>query len=377
MPHICYNGGILNMTDEAYYEELSIIDVVWKQLILDGELLNYDISNTGKYRDHSTGKIYKLSTVQGMKNTYEFAYIRLNSGKMYRTGIHRLVAIMFIPIPKKYIDAGFGISSLVVDHIDNVKYHNIYTNLQWLTNQENQIKSVKDDSRYRVKSIATPKKIIKNICKDLENGMTIYDISQKYNCSEYLVYRIRYFHAHTDISRKYHFPTVLLSDDTVKIICEKISNGETVENIVNILGVKKSSVLNIKARRAWTRISENYVFPGDDFNKDEYIQLIHDICKKLQQGVQPYIVARELGLKKSFVQHIASRETHVDISKKYIFTYSKCKVPDDIIHNICKDIESKKYYIKDISKRNNVSMFFVKCIKYRKHRTDISENYIW
>lgn len=44
------------MTDEAYYEELSIIDVVWKQLILDGELLNYDISNTGKYRDHSTGK---------------------------------------------------------------------------------------------------------------------------------------------------------------------------------------------------------------------------------------------------------------------------------------------------------------------------------
>lgn len=365
------------MTDEAYYEELSIIDVVWKQLILDGELLNYDISNTGKYRDHSTGKIYKLSTVQGMKNTYEFAYIRLNSGKMYRTGIHRLVAIMFVPVPKKYIEAGLHINSLVVDHIDNIKYHNIYTNLQWLTNQENQIKKVKANSAYQVWSIATPKKIIKNICKDLENGMTIYDISQKYKCSEYLVYRVRYFQVYTDISKKYHFPTTTLSGDTVKMICEKLSKGETIESITNTLGVKKSSVINIKSRRAWTSISENYFFPGDDFNKDEYIQLIHNICKKLQQGVQPYIIASEFGLSKSFVQHIASRETYTNISKDYIFTYSKYKVPDDIIHNICKDIESKKYYIKDISKRNNVSMFFVKCIKYRKHRTDISENYIW
>ena len=96
-----------------------------------------------------------------MKNTYEFAYIRLNSGKMYRTGIHRLVAIMFVPVPKKYIEAGLHINSLVVDHIDNIKYHNIYTNLQWLTNQENQIKKVKANSAYQVWSIATPKKIIK------------------------------------------------------------------------------------------------------------------------------------------------------------------------------------------------------------------------
>ena len=66
----------------------------------------------------------------GMKNTYEYISIRLHNGRKVNTGIHRLVAIMFVPIPS-------GNKKFVVDHIDNIKYHNIYTNLQWLTESEN------------------------------------------------------------------------------------------------------------------------------------------------------------------------------------------------------------------------------------------------
>ena len=83
------------------------------------------------------------------------------------------------------------------------------------------------------------------------------------------------------------------------------------------------------------------------------------------------------GVSKKIAENIRRGETFTDISKYYVFEYDKCKVPDKIVHDICKDIASKKYLLKDIAVRNNVSYTFVKSLKARKHRNDITSLYAW
>ena len=211
------------MTDEEYYDLKSTLKEEWKQLFLDDELQNYDVSNTGKIRNHETKKEYKLSEIYGMKNHYEFITLKLNSGDTRFMGIHRLIGIMFIPIPKKYIDKGYSINDLVIDHIDNIKYHNIITNLQWLTGAENIQKSRKI-LKGKVDMYLTDFDV-KNICKSLSDGLTIYEVSKKFNVTETMVYDIRFGRRYKEISSNYIFPSRQLSEEDVKKICELLSKG--------------------------------------------------------------------------------------------------------------------------------------------------------
>ena len=106
-------------------------------------------------------------------------------------------------------------------------------------------------------------------------------------------------------------------------------------------------------------------------------ELILQICEMLSNGKSPSMVSKELDISKSFVQHIALRENYTELSKGFVFNYDKFKVSDETVHNICKDLVSGSYFMKDIATRNNVSITFVKDIKYRRSRTDISDNYKW
>lgn len=363
------------MTDEEFLRERDKIDVEWKQLILNGEKQNYDVSNIGSIRNHETKIEYTLSKVYGMKNTYEFITLTLKDGKTINTGIHRLMGIMFIPIPKKYIKAGIPLSKLVVDHIDDIKYHNIYTNLQWLTNEENLAKYF--NNPLNVRSSYIPKKIVKIICEELSEGYTIYDIAKRYHYSEDAIYRIKYRYNYTDISKNYTFPSKRISEDDVIKVCELIMQNKTFEEISKITGISVSTISHISNRTSWTHITEKYDFPNRKIMTPEKRELIIKVCELLRDGKSPKEVSEELKVSKPFVQHIASREQYTDISKDYIFNYCRFKVSDEVVHNICKDLESDKYTNKEIAKRNNVSTSFVKNIKSRKHRTEISKNYSW
>ena len=363
------------MTDEEFLVKRDNIEEEWRQVILKGEKQNYDVSNIGRIRNHATKELYKLSKTNGMMNTYEFIQLKLNDGSTVQTGIHRLVGIMFLPVPKKYIKAKVAVSDLVIDHIDNVKYHNIYTNLQWLTSEENLIKYYTDP--LNIKSMHIPDHKVRKICEDLCRGLTIYDISKKYNYSEDAIYRIRYKMAYRKITRMYDFPSNQMTEEEVHKVCSLLASGHSINEVHEETGISVSKITRISNGQCWNQISKNYVFPNQRVVTAERRKLIIQICELLQSGKSPAMVANELELSKPFVQHIANRETHTDISKDYVFNYDKCKVADEVVHNICKDLESKDYIMKEIAKRNNVSTTFVKDIKYRKHRLDISKNYNW
>lgn len=358
------------MTDEEFYNKKKNTKKRWKQLILNGEKQNYDVSNTGEIRNHTTKFVYSLTKTKGMKNCYEFFRVKLNDGTSKSYGIHRLVAIMFIPIPKRYIKKGLSLNDLVVDHIDDIKYHNIKSNLQWLTYAENNKKSMLNAP---ISDIVITKKIVRKICNDLSKGKTIYEISLKYSVSELLVHDIKYKLRYTNISKDYVFQHSQTSIDDVEQICKLLEKGLSVRRISDEYGYSKAVVNHILSNNSWTNISKKYTFP----NKRIDDTIIVKICELLQDGKTPKEISDILNVNKRLIEHIKWGETHKDISKNYTFNNLRHKYSDDVVVSICKDLESKSFTNKEIAKRNSVPLGFVKNIKGRVIRKYISDNYKW
>lgn len=194
MIFISYDGKISSLVEE------------WRPIVLYNEITNYEVSNLGKVRNRKTKKCINPFTD---KDGYLHATITFHH-KLVHRGIHRFVAIAFIPIPQKYLDMGYTIDDLQVNHIDGNKTHNISANLEWCTCKENIIHACKTGLRSPRFGEKSP--------------------NHKYNTSQ--------------ITR----------------VCELLELGGTAKEISEITGVNRKYITDIKKRRRWTPISNNYKF---------------------------------------------------------------------------------------------------------------------
>lgn len=197
---------------------MSIIDnnEKWVQLIYNIDSDNpeptvYEISNKGRIR-HSVTK--HLKAIQKDHNGHCRVSLHLKNNVRAFPLVHRLVALHFIPVPSRYLEAGLSARDLVVDHIKELKDdpytrdNNTVDNLQWLTVEENLLKEVHPDNYLilklepnlsgQLKGELNPAtkfsdETIENVCKDLENNvLTLSEIANKNGVTKAVVQQIKY-----------------------------------------------------------------------------------------------------------------------------------------------------------------------------------------
>ena len=100
---------------------------MFKKIIIDGEEIDYSISEEGQIRRDSTGAFMKGTMMAG----YKYFTLRWD-GKQKAKGLHRLLAEAFIPNPDNLP---------VVDHIDGNPLNNNLKNLQWVSYSVNRQKA--------------------------------------------------------------------------------------------------------------------------------------------------------------------------------------------------------------------------------------------
>ena len=109
---------------------------IWK--IIENTDEQYSVSNLGNVKSNeriilrSNGiphYIRERVLKQGIDNNYKKVSLKIN-GKFNTRGVHRLVALSFIPNPD---------NKPQVNHIDGNPSNNLVTNLEWVTNSENQL----------------------------------------------------------------------------------------------------------------------------------------------------------------------------------------------------------------------------------------------
>lgn len=141
---------------------------------------DYLISDSGIIKNINTGRISTGSNLRGYKA------LRKKGKKV--NYIHRIVAIHFIPNPdnKPY-----------VNHIDGNKVNNHYSNLEWVTHQQN-ITHAKNLPNFQSKKLNRFKEheTIEIIKMNYVYGLNFNEISKIYNRSKWSIRKV--------LSQKHH-----------------------------------------------------------------------------------------------------------------------------------------------------------------------------
>lgn len=255
---IVFNAKEIEKRDSEVIEE-------WKQIVIDNVEYDYEISNKGRVRNMSSGLILKQD-----KRPNGYKSVRLH-GKLM--SVHRLIAINFIKVPKKYTKKGYTYKDLVVNHIDHYKWHNIIYNLEWMTAKEN----THDAIKYHLMD-----------CNYGENS---------------------------------HFSK--MSNETAHKCCKMLDKGYSSDYISKKLGISKKSVIHIKAGECWKNISKNYKFNIDTKHKPFKVSDddVHKICKLLEtRKYSDYEIANKVKVvDRRYVNRIRNRQTRKYICSMYSF----------------------------------------------------------
>jgi len=130
----------------------------------DGKLLSHHISNKG----------------------YKLVSMHLN-GKSVRFNLHRLIAEHYIPNPD---------NKPQVNHIDGNKLNNHYTNLEWVTNQENRNHAI-ENSLHKVGVDCYNHKFTEDDIRYIRNNFVLGDsefgccgLAKKFNTNPSRIHKI-------------------------------------------------------------------------------------------------------------------------------------------------------------------------------------------
>ncbi len=160
--------------------------------------------------------------------------------------------------------------NMQIDHIDNIRYHNHYTNLQQISGRENVRKSFAQG--YGQQYAKWTVNEIEDICKMLESGKSTkdiataigYDYDSDRKTLNHLIFRLLNGIAYTDIVSQYDFShhnpainksDVKLSESDVYSIISDLSIGVRISNLAKKFQCNPSTITKIRDGKTWKHIT--------------------------------------------------------------------------------------------------------------------------
>lgn len=250
--------------------------------------------------------------------SYEISLIDKNIN-LFR---HRMLAAMFIPIPKRLRDQGYQQENLVVNHIDGIKGHDEIDNLEWCTVKENMDHAI----------LA---------------GLIPY------------------------LGENSHFSKI--TNEQAHEICKLLSSGKRPKEVAALTGVTAKTIRHILLRTSWKQLSKDYEFPEFDGPVPYMYEdtVVHMICELIQEGnLNNREIGELTGTTQSYVGSIKNKTRRCDISDNYDFSQVPKRNPGKakIARQICEDLQDGEMSMRKIANKYNVSYGMV---------TQIKNGYIW
>lgn len=205
------------------------------------------------------GSIYSLKSKKFLNLQYnDNGYVTVTlrkDGKTKTLRVHRLVAMMYLT--DTYFEGAH------VNHIDGDKTNNHVNNLEWVTREENMRHAYDNDL-----VISKPKTLSDDylhlICQALESGSRVVDVARMFSVEREIIDRIYRGTLFKHISYEYDFSKVpkqgRISVEKVVEICRQIEAGKQLKDISEELNVHISTVKAIKQRRVHNHISNSFTW---------------------------------------------------------------------------------------------------------------------
>lgn len=307
---------------QEYTNKLCETKEIWKPITIDNVETKYKISNHGKIMSfqNNTPKIKNTT----FKKNYEYVTLYIDGVKK-NYQVHRLMALTFIPIPERYIDLKYTVTDLQVNHINGIPLCNAIFNLEWCTPKENTVHAHKTGLAWKLYG---------------ENSTGS-----------------------------------IMSDREIHQICQYLEEGKSNKFIKSKINVSDEIIHSIRVGETWTHISCKFKFIKRINSFDD--ETIHAICKDIASGMMSgNAIARKYNASGTYIQQLRRQEYRPDITKQYDFSkfIIKEQIPDDIIHGICKDLEDGET-IAAIARKTGLSKTYIADIKHHRKRKDISIHY--
>jgi len=297
----------------------------WRRIVVNGVITRYEMNKAGEIRNRDTGRM-----LQGYvgKPGY-FIYLLTLNGKKISLFKHRLLACLFIPIPKHYLDMGYKQENLTINHKDGVKLNCDLSNLEWATSLENQLHALDNDLKGWGENATLAK------------------------------------HTETEIRQ----------------ICELLQEGLHPREIVKITNVDIGNIWHVAYRRIWTRISKDYYFPNFEERQHDFSvvnnETVHEICRMLTEtNLSFQEIADKFNITKEAVGNINNGRRHREITSLYDLPRKiEPPIQEDKIRHACELIQAGKMTLHQISSVSGVSKSTLARIKCGLRYSDIAKEY--
>lgn len=311
----------LEKRKKEYIEKYINTKEEWRQLKAFDVAPIYKISNLGKISKNDGTLLIPYN-----KQGYDVIYLKNEAGVSKQYRVHRLVVATFIPVSKKYIEQGYTMDTLLVNHINGIKNHNAVFNLEWCTAKENSVHAHKTG----------------------------------------LVWKL---YGENNAQSKF-------SDETMEQVCECLSKGMSNKDIKDKLDVTDSVIYSLVRRDIRDALTNKFVFLNR--RKELSDEDIHNICRDMvSKKLGIYKLAKKWNLSVSYLYGLARYEYHPEITTQY--PLADCVRPrktDDEIRAIWKDILAKELSISKIAEKHCMSSDYIKELKSGNRRPDIRKEFI-